>query len=455
MSYTRQIILLSILISQISLSNASTSQNGDQEKCNNIHGIHFNLDPLYAPEVPEEIRKKINNEIAQQQKTSTQTKKGEVFDEDDIEEMEFVFASSPQEAQCIVNHLKDPNYFSGVKNYRSIFFIGEPGTGKSIMAKAIAYKMMQEGWEYKFIPSTSLLGEYRNQTSIKLQKELQEIETSNKPTILVIDELNQLLENSNSKHHDTDTTSKALWIFLDKQKNNEKFFLIGTMNHINKLPKPVKSRIDFIEFDLMTDPKIKNNIIRKNLTTKNNEITAEVTDDFLDKELEKINTYSWRELEKVSKEILIKSRLNDTNKSSIIISNKDSISQGISNYLRKKTRMQYDVEEETDDERQNRYHKENLKMHESHFVQQQKIHIAINDHQNNANKSIINDHMGLSSRKAIDALISDEQNQLYEEIMANTETRKAREAAEKAREAAEKAAAAKAAIEAQKWPWER
>jgi AAA+ superfamily predicted ATPase len=438
MSYTRHTILVSILFFQYSLSNDSIDSN-------NIHHVHFDIKSLYAPEVPEEIRKKIMDEIAQQQQNSNPIKKPEPFNEKDIEIMEFVFASSPEEAQCIVNYLQNPNYFPGVENYRSAFFVGEPGTGKSITAQAIAHKMSQNGWEYKFLSSTSFLREYRNQTAIQLQKELEKIESSNKPTILIIDEIHRLLENTESKHHDTDETATALWTFLDRQQNNNSFFLIGTMNRIHKLPKPVKSRIisDFIEFPLITDPAIKNNIIRKNLTTKNSQISTEVTEDFLIKELEKINSYSGRDLEKLSKEILVKSKLNDKNKSSAITINRDNISQGINSYLRKRATIQYDLEEETDEERQDRYHKENLDMHERHFIQQQKINIAIHDHQNNANKNIWNNHLEFRSRQFIDSLISDEQNELYESMMANTEARKAQEAAEK--KAAEKKAAAEKA----------
>jgi AAA+ superfamily predicted ATPase len=264
MSYIRHTILASILFFQISLSSNSIDSN-------NISHVHFDIKSLSAPEVFEENRQKIIAEIAQQQQNSNSTKKTESFNEKDVETMEFVFASSPQEAQCIVNYLQDPNYFPGVENYRSAFFIGEPGTGKSVTAQAIAHKMSQNGWEYKFLSSTSFLREYRNQTAIQLQKELEKIESSNKPTILIIDEIHRLLENTESKHHDTDATATALWTFLDRQKNNKNFFLIGTMNRIHKLPKPVKSRIisDFIEFPLITNPRIKNNIIRKNLTTKN------------------------------------------------------------------------------------------------------------------------------------------------------------------------------------------
>jgi len=435
MSYTHHTILASILFFQISLSNDSINSN-------DIHHVHFDIKSLYAPEEPEEIRKKIMDEIAQQQQNSNHTKKTEPFNEKDIEIMEFVFASSPQEAQCIVNYLQDPNYFPGVEKYRSAFFVGEPGTGKSITAQAIAHKMSQNGWEYKFLSSTSFLREYRNQTAIQLQKELEKIESSNKPTILIIDEIHRLLENTESKHHDTDATATALWTFLDRQQNNKNFFLIGTMNRIHKLPKPVKSRIisDYIEFPLITDPTIKNNIIRKHLTTKNSQISTDVTEDFLIKELEKINFYSGRDLEKLSKEILVKSKLSDKNKSSTITITQNNISQGINSYLKKRAAIQYDLEEETDEERQNRYHKENLEMHEKHFAQQQMMQPAMLKYQRQLNVFGSTNSKTIEAKEEINSLISDEQNQLYKDMMANTEARKAREAqaaAEKAKRDAE------------------
>ncbi len=431
MPYARHTIFASILFFQFALSNNSIDSN-------NIHDVHFDIKSLHAAEIPEEIRKKIIDEIAQQQINSNPSKKTEFFTKKDIEEMDFVFESSPEEAQSIVNYLHDSNYFPGVEGYRSVFFVGEPGTGKSIMAKAIAHKMMQAGWEYSFLSSTSFLKEYRNQTAIHLKKELEKIEASNKPTILIIDEIHRLLENTESKHHDTDETATALWTFLDRQKNNNNFFLIGTMNRVHKLPKPVKSRIisDFIEFPLMTDPIRKNNILRRNLSTKNSQMSIEITESFLIKELEKINPCSGRDLEKLSKEILVQSKLSNKNQPYPITITQNNISQGMNNYLRKKARIKYDMEEETDEERQNRYHKENLEMHERHFVQQQKINIAIHDHQNNANQNVCSGHLNLESRAHIDSLISDEQNQLYKSMMANTEARKAQDAADK--KAAEK-----------------
>ena len=182
--------------------------------------------------------------------------------------------------------------------------------------------------------------EYRNQTAIQLQKELESIESSNKPTILIIDEIHRLLENTESKHHDTDETATALWTFLDRQKNNNNFFLIGTMNRIHKLPKPVKSRItsDFIEFPLMTDPTIKNNILRRNLSTKNSQMNTEITEAFLMKELEKIHPCSGRDLEKLSKEILVQTKLSNKNQPYPITITQNNISQGMNSYLNKKAK---------------------------------------------------------------------------------------------------------------------
>ena len=411
------------------------------------------IEPFYPPTVPQDIRDFIDKEREQQQNNPPSQQSD--FNELDIKKMNLVFKSSPKEAQYIVNHLQDPTYFPLNEDYRSAIFVGEPGSGKTTMAKAIANKMTEHGWEYKILSSTSLLGEQRNHTAIRLEKELDKIKTSKKPTILIIDELNLLMENSESKHHDTDATAKALWMFLDKQSGNKDFFFIGTMNRINKLPKPYKNRVlpDCITFPLMTESTIKAQFLRDYLTSPNIEFDKEVTDNFLNKETEKMGDSSGRDLENISRVICRTSKMNETTSSSPLVIKQAAITYAVDQYLRKKMESNYDIEEETDEERQNRHHKENQQMQEKHFVQQQMIQMTIHDHQYVNVGSIQNAHfISTVGKEKIKALISDEQNQLYDDMMKPTHTRKAQEAAA-IKAALEKAAADKAAEDAKNSVW--
>lgn len=375
MLHTRKIIFSLLCVFTISLSMDSTTQDSDSHP-------HMNIKPLTNPIT---------------------------LSETEIEEMKLVLDSSPVDAQLIVNHLQDPTYFPDDKDYRSAIFFGVPGSGKTIMAKAIGYEMEKKGWDCKFVSSTSLFGEHRNQTSIRLTNELESIVASKKPTLIIIDELNRLLDNANSKHHDTDSTSTALWTFLDSQEGNENFFLIGTMNCIDKLPQPFKSRIitDYINFPLITDPKIKNKLVRIYLTTKNSLLDNEVTDDFLNKELEKINDCAGRCLKKVSRSIGRTNRKNELQKTSVTVIKKTAITQVVNEYIQRKLAIKYDWVDETDDERQERHHKESIAMQKKHFIQQELIQICINNGQK------MNGING-TSLDSIYSLFSDEQIQIAE-----------------------------------------
>lgn len=433
MTYNRRIIFLlfSIFSGLLAVEDSQTNEVQNEPT----------IEPLYSPTILKDIWDFIDKEQKQQQNNFSSQRSD--FSEMDIKKMNLVFKSSPKEAQFIVKHLQDPTYFPLNEDYRSAIFVGEPGSGKTTMAKAIANKMTEHGWEYKILSSTSLLGEQRNHTAIRLKKELDEIDALKKPTILIIDELNLLMENTESQHHDTDATAKTLWIFLDKQSGNKDFFFIGTMNRINKLPKPYKNRIlsDCITFPLMTDSVIKTQFLRDYLTSSHTELDKEVTDDFLKKEVEKIGDSSGRDLENISRVICRISKMNEITPSSPLIIKQAAITYATDQYLRKKMESDYDIEEETDEQRQNRHHKENQQMQERHFIQQHKIQMAINRHQYVDIGTYQNHHfISREGQAEINALISDEQNQLYADMMKSTNERRIAVAAAIKKAADDKAA---------------
>lgn len=332
----------------------NNSFNGDSKK-------NFSLKPRPLPEAQEDD---IVDADEQEDDLSAQ----------EIAELEFVFEYSPKKAQVIVDHLTDPNYFPHNRDYRSAYFVGEPGSGKTSMARSIGHKMSKKGWDYKFIGSTELLGEYRNQTARQLKKELQKIVDSKRPTIVVIDELNQLLEHTGDPHHDTATAATALWLFLDKQRNNENFFLIGTMNRVTKLPKPFKDRIliDIIKFPPV-DAKTKKLFFRQTITSHNMSFDSAVTDEFLDAELAKLGPCFGRNLNKVSKLLFQIQRMDNQQPAMSSVIKKEAIAKSIALYVQLKKDADYDFIEETDEERQNRYHIENMNLQKEHFQENQKL----------------------------------------------------------------------------------
>ncbi len=156
-----------------------------------------------------------------------------------ISDMELAYKYAPSEVHKIVKHLKDPEYLNDEK-FRYAFFIGKHGVGKSTLAKAVAFK---SEWMPKYFVPSDFEEKGRNATSHKIINTLDTIVGQDVETVIILDELNQLLKHYDSEHYDTDATSKALWTFLDKQDGNKKFFLIGILDRADKLPPHIKSRM--------------------------------------------------------------------------------------------------------------------------------------------------------------------------------------------------------------------
>lgn len=364
MLYFHQIVLSLFFISNslfaIHHENKESKYTTQEKKPGVVSKKPIKTDPLSPPPIPDDIRKKLSEQRPQQ------SEQKEEFDEDEIEEMEMVLEAAPLKAQFIPKHLEDPNFFPGCEKFRSAYFIGAPGTGKTIAAKAIAYKMSQKGWDYKFISSTELVEGYRNQTCVHIREELEGIISSGKPTLIIIDEISRLLENADSKNHDTDMSATALWSFLDKQLKNPNFFLIGTMNSAENLPQPFKNRINSnsIPFLSKASPELKIKHLRKKLTNENCSLHKEVTDEFFKSELEKVESCYGRGLIHLVTHILMLHKIHTNETPSVIT--KKSITNGINEYLLNEEMLKSNKKTETDEERQERHHQENIALQNQH-----------------------------------------------------------------------------------------
>lgn len=253
-----------------------------------------------------------------------------------VSEMEHVFDSSPYGAQSIVEYLKNLKQNKN-HSYRCAMFVGPTGTGKTIMAYAIAYKMQQEGWVPCVINIFDMLAIDPHETNARLQTTLNTIALTKKPVIVIIDDLNVLLKNIGNRE-----TKKVFWDFLESNKNNPNFFLVATMSKEVNLPERLKNlnvsqRIQFFGFPANVN---KIEALRAKLEDQNFHLAKDINDEFLNQQLENFGN-SGRDFEQLTTLIFkIYLRTSNENDEHILIT-KQHIEQAVKEYAENEKAMKF------------------------------------------------------------------------------------------------------------------
>jgi len=159
------------------------------------------------------------------------------------------------EIEELIDFIKNKNKFNNIGSTipKGCLFYGEPGTGKTLMAKAIANECN--------IPFIYASGSEFNQIYVgmgsKKIKKLFDYARQNQPCILFIDEIDALVRkrgnDSSSVQNEKDNTLNQFLVELDGFVENQSILVIGATNRIDVLDKAVlrPGRFDRkIKFDL-------------------------------------------------------------------------------------------------------------------------------------------------------------------------------------------------------------
>lgn len=189
-------------------------------------------------------------------------------------------------------------YSTIVPSFHRFILVGPPGSGKTTLAHAIAHML-----EYPviFIPATSFLGSYRNQTAANITKLLGEYTAAKyNNLVIIIDELHKLFEHHGDDHSDDSQSAAAFWLTLDNiEKHHPNVIIIGTANNVAKLPPEIKSRFSGKIITLPLPDKAQKLHAFKNSISHDKSIvlSSSVDDVFIVEMLEKIRNCSLRDVQ--------------------------------------------------------------------------------------------------------------------------------------------------------------
>ena len=172
--------------------------------------------------------------------------------------------NAKNKSKVIMKYLEDPEKF-GNWAPRNILFYGLPGTGKTMLAKALSTELNVPLY---LIKATSLIGDHVGDGAYKIH-ELFEIAQKSAPSIIFIDEMDAIaLDRSfQSLRGDVSEVVNALLTEMDGIDSNKGVITIGATNNVNTLDYAIRSRFEEeIEFTIPTD-KERKEIINNNLKT--------------------------------------------------------------------------------------------------------------------------------------------------------------------------------------------
>jgi len=289
--------------------------------------------------------------------------------------LEQVLSNAPTEAHDIIELLRTPSLYD--EEVRITVLFGDPGVGKSTLARAIAYKA---GWFVELMYGRQIRATHRGGTSINLQHKLDEVLSKKRKTVVVIDEINRLFEHYNSSKYDTGDTAEDFWTFLDEHQKNTNLYIIGTTNRIDKFPPQLQSRLrgSFIESTSPNTEIAMRNIFLQLFNTHTHELGKSCNTQFVlsflrDEYIKQWNARDFAVLRSLA--IRLARRANNINPRTIIEA--PHLSAALTLIKNTSQKMKYGTEQESEEKvmhkenlrHQRALHDENIKMQKEHFVQ--------------------------------------------------------------------------------------
>ena len=143
-----------------------------------------------------------------------------------------------KEIEQIIRMIKNPKKYTdvGAELHKGILLCGKPGTGKTLIARAIAG---EAGLNFVSLTGSDFDEMYVGVGAQRIKKLFKEAK-ANKPCIIFIDEIDSLLTSSrrNSLEHSSSrSTINQFLTEMDGFNKMEQIFLIGATNHENDLDK--------------------------------------------------------------------------------------------------------------------------------------------------------------------------------------------------------------------------
>lgn len=144
------------------------------------------------------------------------------------------------EVQEIVDFLKNPKRFTsfGIRVPRGLILYGKPGTGKTLLAKAIAG---EAGVPFYSLSGSDFVEMYVGVGASRIRS-LFENARQNKPCIIFIDEIDALARKRGASHNsneEKDQTLNQLLVEMDGFQDNDGIVLIGATNRLDILDPAV------------------------------------------------------------------------------------------------------------------------------------------------------------------------------------------------------------------------